>query len=64
MGPRKKDPRIDQRANTEQEKRESVEQDEQYDDTVADSFPASDPPAASGITGTRREPDKKPSDAE
>jgi hypothetical protein len=29
--------------------------DRRLDDTIADSFPASDPPAQSGITGVRRQ---------
>jgi hypothetical protein len=32
----------------------SRQTDESYDRTVEDSFPASDPPASTGITGPRR----------
>jgi hypothetical protein len=57
MGPRDKDPRLDER-----DAGPTAEQDEAHDDAVADSFPASDPPASSGITGPRRDSDRKPSE--
>jgi hypothetical protein len=34
------------------------EGDESYDETVAETFPASDPPASTGITGPRRRKDQ------
>ncbi|MFT9019157.1 MULTISPECIES: hypothetical protein [Acetobacter] len=36
-------------------------QEENLDDTLDDSFPASDPPSHSGVTGDR-DPPKKPED--
>lgn len=67
MGPRDKDPRVDERPggkgpDRKVEDNTSVEQDEQYDDTVADSFPASDPPPSPSIVGPPRKPERPPSD--
>ena len=53
MGPRDKTPPDERDGGT------AVEQQQSYDDAVADSFPASDPPASSGITGPGREPDEE-----
>lgn len=33
-------------------------EEEKLDDTLDDSFPASDPPSHSGVTGDRKPPDK------
>lgn len=60
MGPRDKNPRVDERPT--EEGNTSVEQDEQYDDTVADSFPASDPPPSPSIIGPPRKPERPSSD--
>lgn len=38
----------------------SKQKDKHLDSTVADSFPASDPPAHSGITGIRHQPQSRP----
>lgn len=62
MGPRDKNPRIDERPSRSGEGNTSVERDEQYDDTVADSFPASDPPPSPSIIGPPRKPERPPSD--
>jgi hypothetical protein len=59
MGPRDKDPRIDQREGNNTQDETPVEQDSDYDQTVADTFPASDPPAAPGIIGPRGDPDEQ-----
>ena len=62
MGPRDKDPRADERPGGKGKGNTSIEQDEQYDDTVADSFPASDPPPSPTIVGPPRKPERPPSD--
>lgn len=46
----KKDPRIDERKGN-----ASVEQETEIDEAVEETFPASDPPASSGITGPGRQ---------
>lgn len=38
-------------------------QDEKLDETLDDSFPASDPPSHSGVTGDRGPPEKSPQPA-
>lgn len=39
---------------------EPAEQQDEQDQTVAESFPASDPPASTGIIGPRRKPGSRP----
>lgn len=55
MGPRDRDPRTDQ--SSEERETETPEGSDEYDEEVADSFPASDPPSSPGIIGPRREPE-------
>lgn len=62
MGPRDKTPQADEPENGEGAPGTPVEQDEMYDEEVADSFPASDPPSAPGIIGPGRSPQKPPGD--
>jgi hypothetical protein len=60
MGPRDKNRRVDEPPRGTGEGSTSVERDEQYDDTVADSFPASDPPPSPSIVGPPRKPERQP----
>lgn len=55
MEPRGNDPRTTERDRGEGAKT-PAEQEASYDEEVADSFPASDPPSATGIIGPRRTP--------
>lgn len=41
---------------------EPAEQPDEQDETVAESFPASDPPSSTGIIGPRRKPGTNPGD--
>jgi len=55
----KNDPRLDERKGG-----SPVEQEADIDQAVEDSFPASDPPASSGITGPGRTREERPGKSE
>ena len=64
MKPPRKEPRPERREDGKGASRSRAEREREYDKTLADSFPASDPPAAPSIIGPSDQPapsrDKRP----